>query len=198
MRSEEYLQKYHGVTKFLRILAQISFWLVVVLGAASLALGVATLFMSSDSFTFNFLDNIRLSMDGVLQFDLSLANITATTKKEIITTILFALSSFAIIYGLIISQLTSFLKTVENGMPFASANVKRLNMIGILFIVGSFIINTVYGLVANKIIHALGISTLSVNLQSDANMLFMGIIIIILAGIFRYGSYLQDEYDATI
>ena len=29
-------------------------------------------------------------------------------------------------------------------------------------------------------------------------MIFIGILLFILAGIFKYGSYLQDEYDATL
>jgi hypothetical protein len=54
------------------------------------------------------------------------------------------------------------------------------------------------GLVTVNIISLLKIERFNFNLSPDLFMLFTGILILILAGVFKYGAYLQNEYDTTL
>jgi len=63
---------------------------------------------------------------------------------------------------------------------------------------GSVILKIAEGITAMAIIDSLEIKNVDVTFTVDGAMLLTGFLVLILAGIFRYGSYLQDEYDATL
>ncbi len=74
---------------------------------------------------------------------------------------------------------------------------RRIASIGIVFLVGSLLVVSAQASTAN--VHALRLTdVMSVNYSANTTMLFSGLLLLILSSIFRYGSYLQDEYDATL
>jgi len=99
---------------------------------------------------------------------------------------------------LIAHNLRSILKTIANDHPFEKNNSKRLLIIGIVLMAGSVILKIAEGITAMAIIDSLEIKNVDVTFTVDGAMLLTGFLVLILAGIFRYGSYLQDEYDATL
>jgi hypothetical protein len=47
-------------------------------------------------------------------------------------------------------------------------------------------------------IQSFQITNLEINYTFDGTMLVTGFLILILAGVFKYGNFLQKEYDATL
>ncbi len=99
---------------------------------------------------------------------------------------------------IIIYNLKLILKTVEDDHPFEKNNSKRLLIVAIVFIAGSIISGITEGITAQAVIDTLKIKNASVVFTINVAMLLTGFLILILAGIFRYGSYLQSEYDTTV
>ena len=95
-------------------------------------------------------------------------------------------------------QVRNILKTVETGTPFEKDNTKRLSKIGTVLIIGSFLFNAMNGLVTINIIKLFEWNKYSFVYSPDLFILFTGLLILILAGIFNYGAYLQNEYDTTL
>jgi hypothetical protein len=101
--------------------------------------------------------------------------------------------------------LSKLLKSVEDGEPFITANVKRLRIISIAMIAGSFlkpIIMGIYIMAFNT--HALDfrdmitLSQIYRNFVVDISLLIAGLLILVLSFVFSYGAHLQREHDQTV
>jgi flagellar basal body-associated protein FliL len=140
-------------------------------------------------------------IDGVIRYNLALAAgaVNPEQASAILVKILFSIVIFAVVYGAISFFLSGVLKAIENGEPFQSNNARRISSIGIVFLVGSFFVGTAQASTADVIIHAMGLTeVLTVNYSANSIMIAAGLLMLILSGIFRYGSYLQEEYDVTL
>jgi hypothetical protein len=104
----------------------------------------------------------------------------------------------ALMMSVILFELKRILKSVVQDNPFEKGNSKNLTIIGIALIVGSLIMPLLEGRIVSAIIRVLQISNINFNYSIDCTLLFTGIIILILAGVFRYGNYLQEEVDSTL
>jgi hypothetical protein len=54
------------------------------------------------------------------------------------------------------------------------------------------------GKIASTIIQTLQIAYIGIGYSINATLLATGILILILAGVFQYGNYLQEEVDSTL
>ena len=203
MRSEEYLKKYSKLVKVLRILAQVVYWLSAVAIAILLPLAI---YLSVSKHWFISIGvlpgNFRLGyIDGVIRYNLALAAgaVTPEHANAIFVQILFSIVVFTAVYGAISFFLSGVLKTIENGEPFQRNNARRIFFIGLIFLGGSLFVGTAQASAANVIIHAMRLTeALTVNYSANSIMIVAGLLMLILSGVFRYGSYLQEEYDATL
>jgi hypothetical protein len=145
-------------------------------------------------------ENLYL-VDGVIRYNLALVAETVTPLQMtmIIKQLFFSIVVYSTVFGLILFYLCGVLRMVENGTPFDRENARRISSIGLIFLVGSIFIGSAQASSANTIIHVLGLTdTMSVNYSLNTMMLFAGLLLLILSSVFRYGSYLQEEYDATL
>jgi hypothetical protein len=111
---------------------------------------------------------------------------------------LFSIAIGCVMGALFVHQLVGILREVENAKPFSPANAGRLGKMGILVIVTSVVYRIGQAAALSAMIDVAGLEDISVNYLPNTDMVFVGILLFILAGIFKYGSYLQDEYDATL
>lgn len=202
MRSIEYLKKYSKLVKVLRILAQVVYWLSAAAIAFLLPLAIYLSVSKNWAISIGVPEHLRLGYtDGVIRYNLVFAAgaVTPEQASAILVKILFSIVVFAAVYGVISFFLSGVLKAIENGEPFQSNNARRIFSIGLIFLVGSFFVGTAQASTANVIIHAMGLTNaLTVNYSANSIMIVAGLLMLILSGIFRYGSYLQEEYDATL
>lgn len=111
---------------------------------------------------------------------------------------LFSIAIGCVMGVFFVRQLVGILREVENGKPFSPANAGRLGKMGILVIVTSVVYRIGQAAALSAMIDVAGLEDISVNYMPNTDMIFVGILLFILAGIFKYGSYLQEEYDATL
>ncbi|QWH15309.1 DUF2975 domain-containing protein (plasmid) [Bacillus mycoides] len=95
-------------------------------------------------------------------------------------------------------QLKRIVQLVRNKQPFSKSCIKHIQYLAYGVILYSFI----YGLLGNiwglLLVRTLQLSNTVISLNFDFGMMIMGFLILFLAHIFKYGAYLQDEYDSTL
>lgn len=202
MPSVEYLKKYSKLVKVLRILSQVTYWLSTAAVAILLPLAIYLSVNKHWCIGIGVPGNFRLGyIDGGIRYNLAFAAgaVTPEHANAILVQILFSIVVFAAVYGAISFFLSGVLKAIENGEPFQKNNARRIFSIGLIFLGGSLFVGTAQASAANVIIHAMRLTeALTVNYSANSIMIVAGLLMLILSGIFRYGFYLQEEYDATL
>jgi hypothetical protein len=110
-----------------------------------------------------------------------------------------------VLLGLVIAQsivyrLRKILASLNEGEPFAIGNSRHVRAIGMTVLAGS-ILNAIgsiaVGYLATSSIHLAGID-LSPRAGSPLSGIFLGLVILVLASVFRRGSELQEDHDMTV
>ncbi|MGL4337072.1 MAG: DUF2975 domain-containing protein [Turicibacter sp.] len=131
--------------------------------------------------------------------------LTAQTLKLFSNTMMISggLIIFVIFY--FIKQLRKILKNVIAQTPFSTETVHAMMHLGIGFIFGSFILVNSSNLVDLIIFNSFNIieqlptePSTSFLISFDGASILIGAIIILFAGIFKYGMSLQEEVNATL
>lgn len=136
--------------------------------------------------------NINIPFKIIQPFSTSMFSAKAAFLTCIISWISIKMS--IIIYG--IKQISDILKTILNDMtPFIMENVKRIKKLGCLIIIysaaGDVLMNIFCYIFVTKIF--------SMNLENiDIIGVIIGGIILVIADIFKYGVFLQNEFDTTL
>lgn len=142
--------------------------------------------------------HLVFSLNGIIRYNLNQVELEGVSTKNIYITILIMSGILFALAIPVLRQLVLVLKTVEDKKPFAKENSGRISIIGAVFIIGSFLIPAAEACVAKVMIDTLQIQNISTNYSANFYLIFTGIMMFILGGIFRYGSYLQHEYDETV
>jgi len=201
MKKDLDLNKVKRFAKSLRIVMNVFYWSSVVAIIIAAVLLPLINFLPKDYLTAkHFLNSnasFNFSFNG-LQFSPGMS----ISENADFTPVIMSILGFVFIYGFALSvifkQVRNILKTVETGTPFEKDNTKRLSKIGAVLIIGSFLFNAMNGLVTINIIKLFEWNKYSFVYSPDLFILFTGLLILILAGIFNYGAYLQNEYDTTL
>jgi formylmethanofuran dehydrogenase subunit D len=192
--------KYKRLARIFRVIMKIMFGVSIVGACLAAASGMILMFIPSAVFPIDIVNNgtISLTLEGIVRYKLEPGDISPAKLKPILNSILFAVAVSSATISPVFKQLASILKTVEEDRPFATENAKRLMVIGFTFIIGSFVIRAAEFFVIKVLIDTFRLQNLSLNYSADNNMMIMAFLMFILAGVFRYGSYLQQEFDSTV
>ncbi|KOP80923.1 hypothetical protein AMS59_00275 [Lysinibacillus sp. FJAT-14745] len=128
-------------------------------------------------------------------------------KSETIVLIVF-LTIFTVVIMSILVLLWKFVKSVIDGDVFTIKNSKRIELVGYSLLILSFLSNTVQAYLVSTVLHMFlnnnelenieWIQSVSFRfLDINWSILLCGFIVWTIGRIFRYGSFLQEEYDAT-
>ncbi|MGE5549600.1 MAG: DUF2975 domain-containing protein [Bacteroidota bacterium] len=111
----------------------------------------------------------------------------------------FALTSLLVVQA-IVHQLRKVFATLRAGTPFNLENAKRIRAIGLICIGGSFLQSLVSFLVGYLLMNNVIIKGVEVNAKGGSFMggIFIGLVILVLAEIFRHGAALQEEQNLTV
>ncbi len=184
----------------LRIVMNVFFWASIVVAIGSVIAAIVINLVSDSHFLLSDKDigHVGFSLDGLIKYNLNDSALQGINMKNIyfVIFIMSAFISFLIIP--VLKQIVLVLKSVEEDKPFAKENAKRISIIGIVFILGSFIIPAFKVFVAMTMIDTLRIQNVTTNYSIDIISTLAGLMMFILSGIFMYGSYLQYEYDETV
>ena len=140
---------------------------------------------------------IPLTLNGIISYRVSPGIEFSTVKPVFLALIPVVILGVAML-TVVLSQIRGILKTVESGNPFDELNSRRLSKIAMVVIIGSNVWNFVQSLVVKTVVETFNIPNIVENFSFDSTMFLLGLLILILAGIFKYGNYLQSEYDSTL
>lgn len=181
----------------LYVIFKVFFWFSIAASAAFALGALVTGFLPSELLKGVNTESFRLSLGSIIRFTLNNSG-GQTNFKPVLLAILI---SCAIVFPLVSAicwQLAGILKTVKEDRPFAGENANRLVIIGIILLNAAWINKVIEAVTAYVTITTFRIPNVTIAFTIDTTMLFMGLLVLILAGVFKYGSYLQSEYDATL
>ncbi len=196
MKNQFDLAKYKRMTQIVYVIVKITAIIASIATGIAMVLSLLLLFMPVSALSM--FPKALISMDNIIMFNINTLDASSEGYRSILLSLSVMIATLSVIFASIFRQLTHILRSVKDGKPFAAENSNRLNRIGITLIVGSIVSRIAEYAVAYTIIHSLKMPALGVNFSADSNMIVMGFIVLILSGVFKYGSYLQREYDSTV
>lgn len=189
--------RFKKLANLLHTVVRILFWITVVAAVAGVIGSVVMAFMPASYFNTGNTTSLALAMDSVIKYRLDPPLTPVSLKPVFFTALLTSIPAFVLL-ALIFSNLAGILKTVKAEKPFAAENAKRLTVMGVVILASSVLVNVLQAAVVLVMVTTLDIANIDINYNINFTMLFMGLLLLILAGIFRYGNYLQDEVDSTL
>jgi len=146
---------------------------------------------ASSSFTFE--------LNGLVRYRVDTAKIDpARGVREVFQGIAAAAIVYLLFFIFIVLRLRQVMDTVASGNPFHPGNPKRVRDIGAAVIAGGFIFPAANSWVAVKMISTFSLAGFSVTYSPDVELAFIGFLLTVLAAVFAYGCYLQQEMDQTV
>lgn len=174
------------------------FWISAAVAAAATVFMIIVLVAPAATWQQSVGDQVIFTTGGVMRYHLDLPVGTVVNLKPLLLvgncSLVVGLAIIAAIHRL----LAGILKRVKEGHPFAQENAAKITAIAVITLAGSLVVNLIQAAMAFAGIMVFDIPNISVNISPNLGMIFMGLLLLILAGIFKYGSYLQDEVDATL
>lgn len=183
------------LTKMIRIVLQCFYWASIATGVLCLVGFIALQFISDKYLMSNGNAGFTLSLDGMIRYDAGDKAVNLAGVYQSITIMAALLSAGLAVF---LRQLYTLLKTIEGDTPFTAENTRRLKIMGFILLIYAFLAPGAGVLVASSMTHAFTAENISVVYSVNINLLFSGFVLLILAGVFRYGSFLQSEYDTTL
>jgi len=201
MSNQPSLIKHKKLASVLRVLATAGFWLSVVMMVVSFVGSIGLRFVPE-----NTLNEFFLSSNGSMSVGLDIIYIEITkemlkeaTIAPVMTSLLIFVFFASILLAVVCRQLVKVLKNVQNGEPFAKENAKSISIMGVAMIISSVVLSNASSYFMSTMIHSFKLENIVANTSSpDTNLLLTGLLLLILGEIFKYGAYLQNEYDSTL
>lgn len=195
MLKQENYQRLAGVLKtILRIL----FWVSTVVALLSAIFAVVVLILPAQTWEVEAKGKIFVSLGGVLRHVAEVPQGELLNYRPMLLAISTSLAVGLGITAVVYRLLAGILQTVKDMRPFVKENADRITAIGAIVLAGSIIAPLVQAAVTYAAIMVYGIPNLNINISPDLTIVFVGLLLLVLAGVFRYGSYLQDEVDTTL
>lgn len=199
MSNKNEMQKIKRYSHILSKVMGVFYWVAVVAACGSLIAAVAIIFIPDSNFIIdnNGTGSFGLSLDGLIRYDLTEAA-QGISMKNVYITILIMSVLLLLLVAIVVKQLVHILKSVENDIPFIKENARRISTVGVVLVLSSVLIPAFEFIVARSMIDLLKIENISLNYSVNFYLILAGFLMFILSGIFKYGSFLQNEYDETV
>ena len=187
-------KRFLSISRFMTVLSKIFMIFTGVLTALLFLLFIVSMLVSPDRFTVdvNFVDTVTVSLLNI-DVKIPLELVAGEVMIKPIVTRAFLAASVALGFSTaILYYLHQVLKDVSTKKPFSDANVKNLYKVSYTFMAMSVIVPIFVMIAGNALVNTLALNAdVSYNLKFGT--LFVGVLLWILASIFNYGKYLQDE-----
>ena len=197
MKGKMNLEQFKKRTHILRVVLQVLFYCSSAL-AAIMAVSIPVILLADIHMdTRN--AGLFLSMNGTLRYSLKDTVLQYSAVKPALAAAIAAALIMLLIISLVLYNLYRILEAIEKKTPFISENVKRLSRIGLILVLGSIAYPVADYAMTRCVMDLVNLPGISVNYSVfNAGLLFTGLLVLVLSGVFRYGSYLQKEHDATV
>jgi hypothetical protein len=192
--------RYAGITKLVLVLLRIATVVLTVALAIVGILWIASWVLPQSVFEFDLalLDSIDVDLNN-LQYNLSglqLDGIVNLKRVAIVGLGVGVLNIGFLLYLLVL--LKRVMTNVAAKNPFVKENVTYLRYMGLGYLIASVILSWANSLFLYQVVETLDLYDATVNFSMEIPSLFMGAILLIVAYVFDYGTYLQEEHDMTV
>lgn len=193
--------KYKGVLNVVHIILKV-LMIILFVGLGIMAIGFATiLFIPKGLLEIDLaaLSDLNTRLTAImLEIDPNFFTGTVNIKRSLLAILLTGLANAAFLQFIFI-YLKKLIKNVKESQIFEKGNAKILKTLGIGFLVASVILPVFSSISMLSVANMLDIFqdvhySFSIHWQS----VFTGVLILILAYVFSYGTYLQEEHDLTV
>ena len=143
------------------------------------------------------------ALKSIAAFSSSTVNPDLTTRYMTIVFMMGCLL-YSIFVIIILKSLSKVLSSVIDGTPFSENNWKNISFIGWWVIISDIVITLVQRLLGSVMLGMVKVKEPLISAGSGTDwllvflMTFVGLLILIFAQVFKYGTYLQNEYDSTL
>lgn len=137
-------------------------------------------------------------LGDMLKYSVQPGTITAEAMKPAYLILIFTTALISLISTPLLYRIFAFLRAADEERPFEKENAGRLMWMGIFLIINVFVYHIGEYFLLLKMIDIANIPNVAAKFSFDMGGVIAGLLLIVLADIFKYGNHLQDEYDATI
>ncbi len=211
MNSKNELEKVKKSARIMSIILKVIF-ITIIVGIIASIIGVATINLIPKETLNSILspDFITNSVSlGNLSFDLENTTMGVNDIIKMFNISLLMSTVLLCLVGVAVKQLIKIMNVIQEGTPFTKQCSKSIGIIGIAIMVCSVVLPSAISAmnfrmfkifnVQNALMASNQISQVKYTVHCfDGSILIFGIIVFMLGGIFKYGCYLQDEYDSTL
>jgi len=192
--------KMKTLAKVLKVICNVGFWITAVGFVLFLLAGIFISLIPAETLVIpaDMSGSLSATFGGSMVFKFDPQTLGEIKIKSFLQAFFIWVSISALITSIILFKLQHILKSVVADHPFEKGNSRNLTAIAITLMAGSLIVPILEGRIFSAIVDALKISNINSSYSVDGTLLFTGIIILILAGVFQYGNYLQEEVDSTL
>ncbi|MDD3123376.1 MAG: DUF2975 domain-containing protein [Candidatus Izemoplasmatales bacterium] len=200
MKQEFNKKQYGAITKVVNVILKWSITFVFVILGIMLVGFIAVVFIPQTLLNFNManLEHINIQFANIMyQINENIFS-GITNVKNMILIILFAGIVNLSFFQFVQIQLRKIVSSINDELPFKSSNAVILRNLGLGYIIASIVVSLINSWMMVVIVNTFEVYQASINFSINLQMAFMGIIILILAYAFSYGSFLQEEHDTTL
>lgn len=199
MNYKSEMQKIKRYSHNLGIVMNAFYWVAIVAACVSLVAFIVIILIPDSNFVVSksSIGHLGFYLDGLIKYNLNETTQGVNTKNIYFSIAIMSTLIFVLVIP-VLKQLCLILKTIEYAKPFSIQNAKRISTVGLILLLGSFLIPASQVFVASSMIDTLKIQNVSTNFSVNFYLILTGFMMFILSGVFKYGSYLQHEYDETV
>ena len=194
-------KKFMNLLQFTTVIVKIIvIFIITIIGF--LAIGfLVTLFLPTSILTIDLntlVDGLTIDMMGIaVTIAGDLFHDEVPLKGTLLTAFLMAIVYMGF-FVFLLRLLFGLLTDAKKQTPFSAGNVKRMFTMSYALIIGGIVLPIFLALVGWTFISASGFEGASVDYSLHGQYIATGVLIFILAKLFEYGAYLQDEVDMTV
>ncbi|MBE5107883.1 DUF2975 domain-containing protein [Bacillus thuringiensis] len=192
-----------GFEKTLKLfqgLFNIFYWVIIIGMFLGLGGMIAVMFVSHHT-----LHDILTAKGTPFNVDFYFSSHKIDVNHIQITKIRTLIINACIIYEVILTallyiaiQLKRILQYARNKQPFSKSCIKHIRYLAYGVIIYSFLFGFLVNILGLLFARTLQFPETVISLNFNFDMMLMGFLILLLSHIFKYGAYLQDEYDSTL
>ncbi len=193
--------KYKGIINVFHVVLKI-FMIFLFIALGVMAVGfVVVLFIPRGLFDVDLAQFSELSTrltDIMQEIDPNFFTGEVNVKRSILALLVNGLAGVGFLQFVII-QLKQLVGHVKDGQIFEKSNAKILKVLGFGFLAASILLPVFNSISMRTLTNMLDLfQSVSYRFSIQWSHVFMGSLILILAYVFSYGTYLQEEHDLTV
>lgn len=193
-------KQYEVIIKVVNIFLKWSVRAIFVLLGIILIGFIAVIFIPKSLLNFDManLENINVQFANVM-YEINEDIFTGIANvKNLLLILLFTGIANLTFFQFIQIQLKKIVTSVREELPFRNSNAIILRNLGLGYLIASVLISLINSWLMMTLVNTFNVYEATINFSVNLQMVFMGIIVLILAYVFSYGSYLQEEHDSTV